>query len=403
MNDDEGNSGKVMNSSGNSSLSPGHLHWLGGRYPSWSAYLFAAAVTVATVYVRLALGVTFANRPLLILFIFPVILSAYVGGVGPGLLSTFLAAAIVDYFLIPPTGSFLIAQIHDLVQWLMFILNGVIISLLTEALHRSRANAEKRSEDIIRANRALEAEISERNRAEAALQLKNQELERFTYMISHDLKSPLVTAKTFLGYLRKDLAAGDTGRIEQDLVYINNAADRMEQLLDELLEFSRIGRTTNPPGTHTFQALVNEALNLTAGAMEARGVKVAVSGADIALFGDYTRLLEIWQNLLENAVKYMGDQESPRIEIGIDGSGRETSFYVRDNGMGIEPQDTERIFGIFVKLDQSSEGTGLGLALVKRIVELYRGTISVESEGPGRGACFRFTLPEAMAVTGEEG
>ena len=86
----------------------------------------------------------------------------------------------------------------------------------------------------------------------------------------------------------------------------------------------------------------------------------------------------------------------------MDGSGRETRFYVRDNGMGIDPQDIEKIFGIFVELDQAREGTGLGLALVKRIVELYRGNIQAESEGPGRGACFRFTLPEAVRPQVEE-
>jgi signal transduction histidine kinase len=340
--------------------------------------------------------VAFGDRPLLILFIFPIILSAYVGGLGPGLLSTFLAAAIVDYFLIPPTGSFIITQAHDLVQWLMLILNGAIISLLTEALHRFRASAEKRTDDFIRTNRALEEEISERNRADAALQEKNRELERFTYMISHDLKSPLVTIKTFLGYIQKDFAAAKTEHMDNDLQYIDNAADRMGQLLDDLLEFSRIGRVSAPPGEIGFQELVGDALKLTAGAIDARGVEVSVTAADIALFGDRTRLLEIWQNLLENAVKYMGPQESPRIEIGIDGSGRETSFYVRDNGMGFDPRNIEKIFGIFVKLDQASEGTGLGLALVKRIVELYGGIIRAESEGPGQGASFRFTLPEAV-------
>jgi hypothetical protein len=202
---------------------------------------------VATLFVRSALGVAFGDRPLLILFIFPVILSAYVGGLGPGILSTILAAAIVDYFLIPPTGSLLIAQPYDIAQWLMFVLNGAIISLLTEALHRFRASAEKRTVDFIKANSALEELISAQQQAEAALQEKNREL-------------------------------------------------------------------------------VGDAPKLTAGAIDARGVKVAVTAADSALFGDRTRLLEIWQNLLENAVKYMGAQESPRIEIGLDGSGRETGF-----------------------------------------------------------------------------
>ena len=106
--------------------------------------------------------------------------------------------------------------------------------------------------------------------------------------------------------------------------------------------------------------------------------------------------MEIWQNLLENAVKFMGDQPSPRIEIGAEPHGRDTVFFVRDNGIGIDPRHQAKVFGLFEKLDPNHEGTGLGLALVKRIVELYKGTIWLESQGLGQGACFRFTLPEAV-------
>jgi signal transduction histidine kinase len=107
-------------------------------------------------------------------------------------------------------------------------------------------------------------------------------------------------------------------------------------------------------------------------------------------------LLEIWQNLIENGVKYMGEQTAPRIEIGAERRGWELVFFVRDNGMGIEPRYQEKVFGLFEKLDPKSEGTGLGLALVKRIVDLYRGRIWLESAGAGQGTCVRFTLPEAV-------
>ena len=114
------------------------------------------------------------------------------------------------------------------------------------------------------------------------------------------------------------------------------------------------------------------------------------------LFGDRPRLVEIWQNLVENAVKYMGEQAEPRLTIGLERQGADTVFFVGDNGIGIEPQYQGKIFGIFEKLDSKSEGTGIGLAVVKRIVELYQGTIRVESSGLGQGACFRFTLPGAV-------
>jgi signal transduction histidine kinase len=112
--------------------------------------------------------------------------------------------------------------------------------------------------------------------------------------------------------------------------------------------------------------------------------------------GDRPRLAEIWQNLLENAVKFMGDQLFPRIELGVEHQGKNQVFYVRDNGIGIDPRDQRKIFGLFEKLNPGIEGTGIGLALVKRIVEWYQGKIWLESKGSGHGTCFRFTLPEAV-------
>ena len=116
----------------------------------------------------------------------------------------------------------------------------------------------------------------------------------------------------------------------------------------------------------------------------------------VTLYGDRPRLEEIWQNLVENAVKYMGGQAAPRIELGVEEAGTDLVFFVRDNGLGIDPRFQDKVFGLFEQLDPASEGTGLGLALVKRIVELYQGRIWVESEGLGRGTCFRFTLPQAL-------
>jgi signal transduction histidine kinase len=228
------------------------------------------------------------------------------------------------------------------------------------------------------------------------LQDKNAELERFLYAASHDLKSPVVTIRTFLGYLEKDIAAGDAGRIEKDMKFMRSATDKMAQLLDELLDISRVGRVIIPPVRVTVQGLVDEALIAVAGGIAAHGVTLTVSDPDVTVFGDRIRLAEIWQNLIDNAVKFMGSQKEPRIEIGVETRGAETVFFVRDNGVGIDPRYHEKVFGLFEKLDPRAEGSGMGLALVKRIVELYKGRIWVESPGTGQGACFFFTLPEAV-------
>ncbi|MEI6034607.1 MAG: response regulator [Verrucomicrobiae bacterium] len=238
---------------------------------------------------------------------------------------------------------------------------------------------------------ALQAELSE----------KNAELERFLYTASHDLKSPVVTVRTFLGYLEEDLALSDAGRVEKDVRFIRLAADKIAHLLDDLLEISRIGRTLNQNESMTFANLLDASLASVAGIISERGVKVKVDAADLTLHGDRIRLEEIWQNLLENACKFMGDQNEPLIQVGAEKRGDETVFFVRDNGGGIDPRHSTKVFGLFDKLDPKSDGTGLGLAIVKRIVELYQGRIWVESQGSGHGACFRFTLPGAMQPTKE--
>jgi signal transduction histidine kinase len=205
-----------------------------------------------------------------------------------------------------------------------------------------------------------------------------------------------VTVKTFLGYLERDLESGDGARIGQDLHFMRGAADKMGRLLDELLEMSRVGRVVNAPLETSCADLVDEALGLVAGSLSARGVKPVLELPELVLFGDQPRLVEIWQNLLENACKFLGDQPEPCIEIGAREGGPATVFFVRDNGIGIEAAYLEKVFGIFEKLDQSAEGTGLGLALVRRIVELNGGKIWAESRGRGEGTCFNFTLPSAV-------
>lgn len=236
-------------------------------------------------------------------------------------------------------------------------------------------------------------DISDRKKSELALQLKNEELIRFNYTVSHDLRSPLVTIKTFLGYLEHNLANGDTENAEKDMGYIHSAADKMDALLQDLLDLSRIGRVANIPVESPLQDLVQDALAMVAGGISERNVQVQVTDQPVVLYGDRSRLLEVFQNIIDNAVKFMGSQAAPMIEIGAEEKKGETVLFVRDNGMGIDLRHKDRLFGLFEKLNPAMGGTGLGLALAKRIVEVHGGRIWVESEGPGKGACFWFTLP----------
>jgi len=236
----------------------------------------------------------------------------------------------------------------------------------------------------------------EREQSLAELEVKNAELERFAYTVSHDLKAPLITILGFLGHLEDDLAQGRPDRLQGDILRIRRAAETMRQLLDDLLELSRIGRVFIPSEELPLAVVARDAVDLVAGPIAARGAVVEVSPDLPVVYGDRRRLVEVFENLLDNAVKFLGDQPQPRIEIGAreaDAPGEPIVCYVRDNGIGIDPLYHEKVFGLFDKLDQQTEGAGVGLALVKRIVELHGGRIWVESEGQGNGSRFCFVIP----------
>jgi chemotaxis family two-component system sensor kinase Cph1 len=247
-------------------------------------------------------------------------------------------------------------------------------------------------------------DVTERRQAEAErealireLEAKNAELERFSYTVSHDLKSPLITIQGFLSFVERDALAGNVDRLKADIARIADAVGKMQRLLSELLELSRIGRVVNPPEAVSLGSLAREAEALVAGRISERRVQVVIADGLPTVWGDHDRLREVVQNLLDNAVKFMGDQARPVVEIGARDEAGAQVFYVRDNGKGIDTAFRERVFGLFEKLDRDSEGTGVGLALVKRIVELHRGRVWIEPGGDGCGTTVCFTLPGAPA------
>jgi signal transduction histidine kinase len=189
------------------------------------------------------------------------------------------------------------------------------------------------------------------------------------------------------------MLAGNRERMRSDMQRITDATNKMQQLLNGLLELSRIGRLMNEPVHIPFEELARDAVSLVQGRIMERGVAVHIDADMPVIYGDRQRLLEVVQNLVDNAAKFMGGQPEPRIEIGQDGEeDGKPIFHVRDNGVGIPPEHHERVFGLFNKLDVKTDGTGIGLTLVKRIVEVHGGRIWVQSEA-GKGSTFFFTLP----------
>ncbi len=258
---------------------------------------------------------------------------------------------------------------------------GTVIAMVRDITLRKWAETER--EDLINKLEIQKAELED----------KNAELTQFAYTVSHDLKSPLVTINGYLGYIEQDAMSGNIERLKKDTQRIQEAVNKMHALLTELLELSRIGRMMNQPEDAPFNDLVKEAMDIVHGQLESRRITVLTQPNLPAVRGDRQRMIEVLQNLIDNASKYMGDQIDPLIEIGQQGvEDGKPIFFVKDNGIGIAPEYHERIFGLFNKLDAKSEGTGVGLALVKRIIEFHGGRIWVKSEA-GLGSTFYFTMP----------
>jgi PAS domain S-box-containing protein len=248
----------------------------------------------------------------------------------------------------------------------------------------------KRAEEAVRElNVSLERRVRERT---AELEAANREMEGFSYSISHDLRAPVRAVAGFAELLRTQHAAALPEAAQRMLGRIEDNARHMAQLIDDLLEFSRTGRAALELRDIDMQDLARRVANELLAATSARA-EVEV-GALPPARGDAALLRQVWANLIGNALKFSRKAERPRVEI----RGRDTpqgrEYAVADNGAGFDMEYVGKIFGVFQRLHSPAEfeGTGVGLAIVQRVVEKHGGRVSAEG-APGRGATFRFTLP----------
>jgi signal transduction histidine kinase len=237
----------------------------------------------------------------------------------------------------------------------------------------------------------LRRALEEKN---AELEARHAEMESFTYAISHDLKAPLITISGFLAEIESAALSGNVERLKADLERIGAAAERMRGMVDEILMLSRAGQMISTLDEVSLTQVAREAVRLVSGQLERAGVEVTIHEPLPKIIGDKARLLQVMQNLVDNGVKFLGDQPHPKIEIGGSESPDRVGIYVADNGIGIAPKDQQRAFQLFQRLDRKVEGTGFGLALVKKIVEAHRGRVWIESEGRNQGPRVCFSLPK---------
>lgn len=280
-----------------------------------------------------------------------------------------------------------------------FFIGSIIILVAGNSVYRLVRNV---YDNLSKAEQEIEKREQAEKEREAVIQklkLKNQELDRFAVRVSHDLKTPLITLAGFLGYMEKDIKAGKYQQADRDFSQITAAAKTMGKFVDELLDLSRVGRIVNPPSDVAFDAIVQDALAAAEGILKAKQVRVKIEALFPFVHVDRARIVQVIQNLIANAVKFMGDQPQPVIRIGFEEIHGEHIFSVSDNGIGIAREHQERIFELFSKLDPNTDGIGIGLGLVKRIVETHGGRIWIESEGAGKGSTFKFTLRKQPDIT----
>ena len=238
-------------------------------------------------------------------------------------------------------------------------------------------------------------DITEQKRAEEQLRKINEELKNFVHVVSHDLKTPIISIQGFSSRLLKNYQEklGDKGRVY--LEHIKTSGRRMEVLVSDLLTLSKIGRVVSNLKDVSSHEIVKNLTSDLQDRVKEKGIELIVAHNLPTISCDGERIYQVFQNLLVNAIKFMGDTESPQIEIGYADMGDFHQFSVRDNGIGIDPKYHRRIFDMFHRLKkiEDEEGTGLGLAIVYRIVTDHDGKVWVESE-KGKGATFYFTLPK---------
>jgi signal transduction histidine kinase len=262
-------------------------------------------------------------------------------------------------------------------------------------IERLGKDVESMRERIVRELEAVRVAEAEIQAKALALERSNAELEQFAYVASHDLQEPLRKVTSFCQMLERRYAGQLDERGEQYIAFAVDGAKRMQALINDLLAFSRVGRIERPRELVDVGELVAHTANALGVAMEETGATVEVEGRLPEVYAERTLLGLVLQNLISNAIKFRSD-EPPRVRVSAHRDGDAWEFAVADNGIGIETQYADRIFTIFQRLHarDAYEGTGIGLAMCRKVIEYHGGHIWLDAGRNGAGSTFRFTLPD---------
>lgn len=382
-------------------------------------YLFAFAATLTAFLVRLALDPVLektTNKHIFLTFIVATTLVAWYSGFVPSLLTLIVGFLLADYFFVDPKHSFAVAPGDYLQIILPPILVAMTIILFGRYMHLARDKADASADEAINAAKKLEAEVTERQRAEdevrrlntdleqrvqartAELLAANQELESFTYSVSHDLRAPLRHVDGYAQMLLEEFGSLMPEAARALSQKIRSGSQNMGRLVDDLLNLSHVGKMALNRRYTPLDPLVQEAVEEIKLEAPNRDVEWKIASLPPAE-GDPGLLKQVFVNLLSNAAKYTRPREKACIEIGQVSVNGENPIFIRDNGVGFNMKYANKLFGVFQRLHRAEEfeGTGVGLATVARIIRKHGGRIWAEGE-VNKGATFYFTLPPAKPL-----
>jgi histidine kinase len=356
--------------------------------PSWvKRYAAALGLTGAAILIAVALRPRLEGQTPLTPFTVAVILSAAYGGAGPGLLATGIAACVV-YLLF---GGAVISLFPDGQPRLgQFLFVGLLATVVIERLRRANAELNRAKANLESANVELSRRSEALAKSNQALGRSNEELQRFAYALSHDLQTPLRTVRMFAERLVANQPADDDTRAS--VRFIGEGVENMQAMIQGLLEYATASHVEGLRGKADLSGVIRTVLQDLHSQIEETGAAIVTDKLPM-VDGDETKLRQLFQNLISNAIKYRSER-TPEVRISALAKGREWTFCVKDNGIGIDMRHADRIFGLFERLHPNAEyrGSGIGLAVCRAIVEGHGGRIWVESE-LGAGSNFYFTLP----------